>query len=246
MVTTTLNKSRNITQSPDYQKNGFLLIQNFLNTVKINCLEEQIMTAFQVDNFSALSDKICHLNKTDQGRLFEFNKLIGKNPLVTSCGAQLLELINNDPKELCAIHLGGGILLGLPQDDRLTYSWHQECNYIPGFKYLYNAWIPLFNKSTKSNGTMSFLCGTHQRGKLNYTVVQKSNGYCDLITDVKDIDVPSLEYHCYANPGDAFIFDQNLIHRSNYNAGDTVRFSITVRLGFVNDYAKVDDWKRFY
>lgn len=203
------------------------------------------MTVFRVADFTALSDKICQLNKTNQERLFGFNKLIGKNPIVTSCCARLLELINYDPKKLCSIHLGGGILLGLPQDHRLTYTWHQECNYMPGFKYLYNAWIPLFNPSAKNNGTMSFLRGSHALGKLGYTIVQKENGYCDLITDVKNID-QDREYHCYANPGDAFVFDQCLIHRSNFNPGDTVRFSITVRLGFANDYIKVDDWKKFY
>src|SRR3990167_6205309 len=131
-MTTTLTVIQNITGSIEYQKNGFLFISQFLDSDKISSLERQIMTLFKADNFIELSNKMCSLNEKNQERLFEFNKVIGKNPIITSSCARLLEFIDYDPRELCAIHLGGGVLLGLPNDNRLTYTWHQESNYIPG------------------------------------------------------------------------------------------------------------------
>ena len=114
------------------------------------------------------------------------------------------------------------------------------------FDYMVNVWIPLFLPATKQNGAMSFINGSHHRGKLPYERVDKPEGYCDLVTDVTNFDLANNQHWCTTDHGNAYIFDQNLIHRSNKNNTDITRFSITVRFAYSSTSQRVAGWKELY
>jgi ectoine hydroxylase-related dioxygenase (phytanoyl-CoA dioxygenase family) len=137
------------------------------------------------------------------------------------------------------LHPGGGyvgvdavVLIGLPDDKRLAYDWHQESNYMPGLSPVVNFWFPVFEPATRNNGAMSVLVGSHRSGRLGYTKRRLANdSYTDLVPDGIDaLQKQYTEYHCLAAPGDLVVFEADLIHRSNRNQTARTRFSGVVRL----------------
>ena len=76
------------------------------------------------------------------------------------------------------------LLPGLPKDKRLTYDYHQESNYKKNFKNILNIHFPVYFKSTKENGTMSSLTGTHLLGNLNYKKRERKQGFTHLLQKI--------------------------------------------------------------
>lgn len=125
-----------------------------------------------------------------------------------------------------------GIAVGLPNSNRTSYDWHQESPYYPSINTLHLQ-FPIAFPCTRQNGTMSVLEGSHKMGQ---------------ITKVKQIDrgakhttsiVPSLidsymkiyeEFAFEMRLGDAYVFDQNLIHRSNNNYSEELRLAGIIRV----------------
>jgi len=138
------------------------------------------------------------------------------------------------------------ILFGLPADERLAYSWHQESSYIPTVSPEYNMWFPLFDYSKRENGAMSVLTGTHKLGNVGYKRVDKPQGYCDLVVDTSEMIPKHPEHFCCIAPGDGILFDKDLVHRSNVNATDKVRISLVVRIGYIDTATQLSDWKQDY
>ena len=123
------------------------------------------------------------------------------------------------------------LLPGLPKDKRLTYDYHQESNYKKNFKNILNIHFPVYFKSTKENGTMSSLTGTHLLGNLNYKKRERKQGFTHLLPE--NIDKIKSQYNekfHVLNCGDAVFFDQNLIHKSNYNYSSKCRICCVVRI----------------
>ena len=55
------------------------------------------------------------------------------------------------------------VRLDAPSDARFLYKWHQESYYtIPDANSL-QVWAPLVEKSTKENGTVEVLVGSHEK-----------------------------------------------------------------------------------
>ena len=229
--------------------NGFYFDKNFISQKDISKLENDILTLTECKNSIDFSNLCVRLDKEDKNKLFELNKFINRHHIVTSLQNNLINSFNNHQISFegnFPLYLGGGFLFGLPKDDRLTYNWHQESNYMPNFDNLFNAWLPLFFENSENNGTMTIIDKSHLYGRLSYTRIDKPGGFCDLVTNVDMFDLNKDLYICNAKPGEAYIFDQNTVHRSNYNSGDLTRFSITVRYAFTKKQTAVDNWKKFY
>ena len=191
-------------------KNGWYKHEKFITKVDLSQLEKDILLIANVKSKEELNDKIIKLDENNRKQLFELNKCMSSHYLIKSLHLNLISSLGCRD-ELVPIYLGGTILLGLPRDSRLTYSWHQESNYMPGFNRLINAWIPIVSANNEDNGTMTILDKSHCYGKLPYTRV-----------------------------------DQNTIHRSNFNSSSKVRYSVTVRVAFIDGCRKVDGFKDYY
>lgn len=111
-----------------------------------------------------------------------------------------------------------------PEDERFTYRWHQESFYSIFGADQVQIWMPLLHGSTKENGTMSVLVGSHKDGEIPHFLHKTEGGH-----EQKYIPMPSSKHKeefIKLNPGEAILFHKHLIHRSNYNVSDKVRFTL--------------------
>jgi hypothetical protein len=211
----------------DFNENGFVSIKNLLNKDIINQLKLDLTLSLQLflDNDKSFSENIIYLDKIDQKKLYEFHnetlKLFTHNILSREIYEVLRVLNNGLPLQLFSLYY----LLGLPRDSRLAYDFHQEGNYMRGVGRIYNIHFPIFQKSTIENGTMSILLGSHKEGLLPFEKKRLSdNSYTDLIPlNINELQQKYNEAFCELEIGDCIIFDENLVHKSNFNNTDTSR-----------------------
>jgi ectoine hydroxylase-related dioxygenase (phytanoyl-CoA dioxygenase family) len=229
-----------------FKNDGWVDIPGFVPKLKLNQIEAKIQLIFRARSFDELSEKIIALDKCDKKMLNQYNLCINQITEISSLFVSVDQLIAQHHPDSSGIAVNHSILLGLPADERLTYSWHQESSYMPTISKLYNIWIPLFNHSTSKNGAMSVLTGSHKLGSVEYKRIDKPNGYCDLAIDAEKFTPKYPEHSCHINPGDGILFDKDLMHRSNFNKSGKVRFSMVVRVGYINTSTQLSDWKNDY
>lgn len=87
-------------------------------------------------------------------------------------------------------------------------------------------WIPL-SPLDKSTGTLRILRGSHRLGDLPYHF----EGDFGVIDNIDESQLESLEIE----QGDTLIFDQRLVHASDYNNSDKIRWAISFRYGDAAD-----------
>jgi hypothetical protein len=225
---------------------GWVHLPNFVPKDKSLKIESKIKNIFGVETFDELSTKIIELDKCDPSMLYQYNLCINQITEISSLFVDLDKLVAQHHPDSSGVVVGRYVLLGIPADERLTYSWHQESSYIPTVSNLYNVWIPLFNESTSKNGAMSVLTGSNKLGQVEYNRIDKPNGFCDLTIDVEKLTPKYPEHFCHITPGDGILFDKNLIHRSNLNISDKVRFSLVIRSGYINSLTQLSDFKKDY
>jgi ectoine hydroxylase-related dioxygenase (phytanoyl-CoA dioxygenase family) len=109
---------------------------------------------------------------------------------------------------------------------------------------IYNIHFPIFQNSTIENGTMSILLNSHKEGLLPYEKRRLSDdSYTDLIPiDIISLQEKYLEAYCELELGDCLIFDENLIHKSNYNRTNNCR-TVGVWRAFGNFYSSTKQYK---
>jgi hypothetical protein len=131
---------------------------------------------------------------------------------------------------------GPALFVNRPRTERLLYKWHSEQHYYPKRRKFLNVWIPLFEKKSELNGTMSFREKTHLRDfpfadyqGYDKDSVDKSNYFIqyeipeNFLLDYK-------EHFCIAEPGDLYVFHKNLVHRSNTNTSNKYSVAIVARV----------------
>jgi ectoine hydroxylase-related dioxygenase (phytanoyl-CoA dioxygenase family) len=225
---------------------GWVYIPSFVPKDKVLKIENKIKNIFGVGGFDELSKKIIELDKCDQSLLYQYNLSINRITEILSLAEKIDELLTLRHPKSSGVVLDHYVLLGLPADQRLAYSWHQESSYIPTVPTVYTMWTPLFTPSTRENGTMSVLSGTHKLGNIGYSRLEKPHGYCDLVVDTKELIPKHPEYFCCNAIGDCILFEKDLVHRSNFNITDKVRISLLLRIGHIDTVTQLSGWKDGY
>ena len=142
------------------------------------------------------------------------------------------------------------VLFGLPKDQRLTYDWHQESNYIPDIAPIVNYWFPIFEPATKSNGAMSLLESSHKLGRLPYNKSENAtNAYVNLNPiDAETIQAKHTEIWCELDPCYLVVFHEDMLHRSNFNHTEHTRFSGVIRVCAIREQVpeRLEDFREVY
>ncbi len=228
------------------EMDGWVHIPSFISKAKLEKIENKIKIIFGVENFDGLSEKIIELDRSDQKELYQYNLCINNITEILSLLVDVDDMLAQHHPDSSGVVLDHYVLLGLPSDERLAYSWHQESSYIPTVPTVYTMWTPLFNSAVRENGAMSVLTGTHKLGKIGYNRVDKPSGYCDLVVDTKELIPKYPEHFCCNAPGDSILFDKDLLHRSNFNETNKVRISLLLRVGHINTVTQLSDLKDTY
>ncbi len=111
--------------------------------------------------------------------------------------------------------------IDVPFESKELAFWHQDDFYVQGNKSEVTLWIPL-QDTFAHTGALSVMKGSHLGGAIphSYKVGKKS-----LPVGVFDAPVNIVEM----NKGDVLFFSSYLIHSSNMNISDQIRYSIQLR-----------------
>jgi len=233
----------------DFNKNGYVSIKSLFDKDDIKLIAKSIEDTLKYicNNNLDYHINIIELNKSNKELLYKFNLIA--NGLVTNLIVckdinKVIDVLN-DFKPFIGGSNGasmGGIMLGLPNDKRLAYNFHQESSYMRGAGRIYNVHFPIFVPSNVDNGTMSLLEGSHIEGQLPFLKSRLSeDSYTDLIPE-------NIELHQNKYPevfaelelGDCIIFDEFTIHKSNFNNTDQCRtVSVWRVFGNINSNAPI-------
>lgn len=219
----------------NYKDHGFKIIKNAINIKLINRLQEEIDFCFksEIKNFSNISDTIIELDKKNKSLLYEI--------VLNSSKLQIFNEISNEIqpyyKELAEtdkpiIELSSGYLIGIPFSNRVTYDFHQESNYWTNYNYdVVTAHYAISNLLNYDNGSMSVLVGSHKLKTLDFKdpIIKPQHTKSLVPVDIEKHKVSFEEITFELEKGDCAFFHKDLIHRSNMNKTDAVRFAGIIR-----------------
>jgi ectoine hydroxylase-related dioxygenase (phytanoyl-CoA dioxygenase family) len=228
----TLKHSINSSIANSFSKNGFQLFQDVIDTSDRVALEDDyasIVRKYTNDRYETVDEAILALSKSDKSNLYEIYKETSQLISFIKVGISLFERTLGS--EGYASLSGNGILIAPPNDGRLAYTWHQEgaFDHKPGTIHFQ---FPLFRAADLENGTMSALVGSHKLDIQSYQETRCSNDA--LINRIpKNIDELTNqfeEHHFLMRLNDAYVFNNNLLHRSNLNKSPYPRYSGVIRI----------------
>ena len=115
----------------------------------------------------------------------------------------------------------------LPDQEETVVPWHQDLAYLTpeeaGETLIVNFWIPLVD-ATAENGCMQAMRGSHRAGLLPHDL------RVPLYHGVAEADLPDGEIvACEVDVGDVLILMERMLHRSNPNVSNSVRWSVDSR-----------------
>ena len=195
-----------------FQKNGYIVIENCIDTECLNKLKE---------GYNTIIDTI----PDEQKKVF-FSTANLKDSSVRNFGNKLIkEETSNSLKKIfdtsiCKVDCGGTFLIKPPGKGSFL-GVHQDSPIIDERKYyaIY-VWIPLCDMH-KKNGTLKVLPGSHLWGNyhrsrfLPWTFRKQTKFISKLMKPI------------YVKEGDIICFDSAMIHASNTNETSTTRVAIS-------------------
>ncbi len=231
-----------------FETYGLLVLRHFIDPHVIKDLQSDVIhfTRKAKQDGQDIHKIFSDLDREDKDRLYKLYSVISyvsSQALVEhQCSWLCQQLISSGPGVMC---IGRGFLIGLPKDERLTYDWHQESNFFQGFPgVVLNFWFPVLDPSTKENGAMSILVGSHKEGRLGYLKKTRERGYTELIPkDIEQLEKKYEEFHCECPLGDVVVFHPDTIHRSNFNTSGKTRISGVFRMAIPTEFPEKLSWK---
>lgn len=221
-----------------FNKRGFFALKRAIPENIIHEMELLIKNLFE---YEAIQNETIHetcirLNKEAPKRLYALYLTLRSSIEIDQIRLAASKYFRSIYPDNHIIELGAGLLMGIPFDERIAYDWHQEINYHEHIEEVIHFWIPVMGETLIENGTLSAIEGSHKLGKLPYKLKEKNvtNSVTNLvIQNIDEIKKEHKEYFFKASPGDLIGLHSYVVHRSNKNESDKVRFVISVRLASI-------------
>jgi ectoine hydroxylase-related dioxygenase (phytanoyl-CoA dioxygenase family) len=185
-----------------FNRSGFVVIKNFIKKNESNLFEKKLFKIY--------------------GNILKI-KINKKN---------IHSIISQHEKNKNYEFINSGVAIGIKKSKRTAYNWHQEKPYYKKINTLHFQ-FPILNPVNIKNGTMSVLKGSNKLGFLkevsNIKLSKKSiNSFVPKKINIFKKIYP--EKYINLNLGDICIFDENLIHKTNKNITNKIRFAGIIRL----------------
>lgn len=221
-----------------YHSKGFVIIKDVLRKKDLEECKKQILNSYKKIFNKELDYKNIHKFLTECENNKEWDKMyvafkdVCKSKsffnISKKLGALSKKFFNTRTKLITTAYA-----IGIKNSKRTSYDWHQEKTYYSKIKKkTFHYQFPFFEKCYKSNGTMSVLEGSHALGEiLNYSYNRKfkKGVYSYIPKDIKLIKKYFKEKFLNMDLGDVCIFHENIIHKSNINKTNKIRFAGIVR-----------------
>jgi phytanoyl-CoA hydroxylase len=211
-------------QQADYQRDGYLIVRNFLTPAEIEKLYgiatgDDLLRkhAFDLNDQTGKKTKLTlWYNPGDDayGLLTRSKRMIETADTLLDGDSAVChfhsKLMQKEPK------VGG------------AWEWHQDYGYWYKNEFLFPdemiSIMVAITRATKQNGCLQVIKGSHKMGRIEHGFAGEQVGaaqhYVDLALKTMPIIYVELE------PGDALFFHSNLLHRSEANLSDAARWSL--------------------
>jgi len=213
----------------------FLLQAQKIGDYREAALDIQSSKKTNFEKFSAIYEM---MEKNDKEALYQVQKFLTSSPgaraLFNEKFISLMSSLLGSNKNRLLID-GPALFVNRPNTERLLYKWHSEAHYYPKRRRFINIWLPLFDRKSKTNGTMSFKEKSHKKDfpfsdyqGYNQDTQNHSNYFVqyeipsNLLQDYK-------EHLCEVKPTDMIVFHKNLVHTSNQNISEKYSIAVVAR-----------------
>jgi ectoine hydroxylase-related dioxygenase (phytanoyl-CoA dioxygenase family) len=231
-----------------YNKHGYVVLRNILPLELIKKLQNDIASFFFNEavkersiSKESIDSIIISLNDQNPKRLHEIQIAASRLASFHTLAGESYQYVPKIVGNTSLVFLNQvGFLLGIPNDLRLSYDWHQDGTYHnDGVFSVIHVWFPIFNTSSLFNGAMSLLDGSHIENLLDYSKTKHSKtGYTSNKPLAVDEKIAKYEELCCSlELGDCLFFGDNLIHRSNLNQSDICRIIGILKFSQVPNYS---------
>src|SRR5215218_2599443 len=210
-------------QKAQYDKDGYLIIRNFLDPEETALLYKHATSDDALLNnawdFNDQSGKRTKLTLWFTPGDDSFGLLVRSKAMVAAIQTLL------GPGEVCHFH---SKLMHKEPKVGGAWEWHQDYGYWykNGFLYpdaLISVMVAL-TKATRENGCLQVLKGSHKMGRFEHNFVGEQQG----------ADMPFVEealrlcerVYVELEPGDVLFFHSNVLHMSEANLSDKARWSL--------------------
>ena len=221
-----------------YYSKGHIVIKGVLNKKDLNECKKQLLISYKKIFNKELDYKNVHkfLTKCENNK--EWDKMyVAFQDVCKSKSffniSKKLEALSKKFFNVKTKSITTGYAIGIKNSKRTSYNWHQEKTYYSKIKKkTFHYQFPFFGKCYKSNGTMSVLEGSHTLGEiLNYSYNRKfkKGVYSFIPNDINLIKKHFKEKFLTMDLGDVCIFHEHIIHKSNINKTNKIRFAGIVR-----------------
>jgi len=120
-----------------------------------------------------------------------------------------------------AIYLKAALRIDIPFESKEMAYWHQDDYYVQGNETELTVWIPLQDTNVPQ-GCLSVMPGSHKLGRLEHSY---ATGKKRIPLGIYDREVRLVEMM----QGDALFFSSFLVHSSNFNFSENIRYSLQLR-----------------
>ena len=227
----------------NFTKDGYVIIKNFLKKSEINKLKKDLINGYKKHLNKNITQRSIHhiIAKYEKDRrwneLYYAFKKYNKSGIFKEISKRLSKLapILIEKKKKTKL-INAGLNIGIKDSKRTAYRWHQEKPYYKNISTIHFQ-FPILNAFSKKNGTMSVLSGSHKLGFIKKTITSqqhKKSVYSYIPKDIRKIEKKFVEKSIIIKLKDIVVFDENVLHRSNKNLTNKIRFAGTVRYQIIN------------
>lgn len=207
-----------------FNKDGFLIIKQFLNSQEVNKLYEVAMAddvinknSYNVNDQSGKKSKLALWFKPGN----DVFGLLTKSERIVNAVDQLLD----GDSSVCHFH---SKLMQKEPKVGGAWEWHQDYGYWYKNEYLLPdqmiSVMVAITEATKENGCLQVIKGSHKMGRVEHGFageqVGSSQRYVDLALKTMELIYVELQ------AGDVLFFHSNTLHRSEANLSEKSRWSL--------------------
>ena len=230
------------TNKDKFYKNGFIIFKNFFNKKEINSFEKYLLKTYSKHLQVKLNKKNIHSiiagieKKKKYDLLYKALKDYNDTLPFKEASKKLIKFskkfFNNDYKNVAS-----GMAIGINNSKRTAYKWHQEKPYYKKISTIHNQ-FPIFNACNLKNGTMSVLTGSHKIGfikKVKIVKLSKKSINSFVPKNITALKKKYSEKFINLNLRDVVLFNENIIHKTNNNISNKIRFACIIRFTEIID-----------
>jgi len=232
------NISKNIEA---FETNGFTIFNNFLLEEDVENLKFMLVNGYNTTlnkniNENNISEYISKFEEEERfDELYHSFKQIRLSDSFISIGDRLNTFYQDNFHKKSKL-INTGYAIGIKDSKRTAYDWHQEKPYYKDTNTIHFQ-FPILYPCIKDNGTMSVLEGSQKLGYIEDVVNEKINDKSIntfVPRKIESLKKTYTEKYLNMSLRDVGLFDQNVIHKSNRNITNKVRFAGIVRLEIIH------------